>query len=65
VEGRRRWQKIEGKMWGPESRFNTSLYSFESALEAERICEIDMSVGASEKAKGTSEGFAVNQSIVD
>jgi hypothetical protein len=37
----------------------------ESASGVETISEIGMRVGASEKAKGTSEGFAVNQSIID
>jgi hypothetical protein len=32
---------------------------------AETIAEIGVSVGASEKAKGALEGFALNQSIVD
>jgi hypothetical protein len=35
----------------------TSLYSFESASEAETIGEIGVNVGASEKAKAASEGF--------
>jgi hypothetical protein len=38
---------------------------FESASGVETIFEIGVRVGASGKAKGASEGFAVNQSIVD
>jgi hypothetical protein len=52
-------------MQGPDGRFDTSLYSFESAPGVETIFEIGVTVGASEKAKGVSEGFAGNQSIVD
>jgi hypothetical protein len=41
------------------------LYSFESASGVETIFEIGVRVGTSGKAKGASEGFVVNQSIVD
>jgi hypothetical protein len=41
------------------------LYSFESASGGETILEIGVRVRASEKAKGASKGFTVNQSIVD
>jgi hypothetical protein len=37
----------------------------ESASGVETIVEIDVKVGAPGKAKGTSEGFTVNQSIID
>jgi hypothetical protein len=52
-------------MEGPNDRFDTSLYSFESRSGVETIFEIGVRAGASEKAKGASEGFGVNQSIVD
>jgi hypothetical protein len=52
-------------MQGPDSRINTSLYSFESASGVETAFEICVRIGASEKAKGASEGFAVDQSIVN
>jgi hypothetical protein len=42
-----------------------SLYSFESASGAETIGEIGVRVGASEKAKGASEGSLVNHLIRD
>jgi hypothetical protein len=42
-----------------------NLYSFESPSGAETIGEIDVRVEASRKAKGASEAFDVNQSIVD
>jgi hypothetical protein len=38
---------------------------FESASGVETIFEIGVRLGASEKAKGMSEAFAVNQSSVD
>jgi hypothetical protein len=57
-------QKVEGEMEGPEGRFDTSLHSFESAPGVETIGEIGWRVGASEKAKETSEGLAVSHSIV-
>jgi hypothetical protein len=41
------------------------LHSFESASGVETILEIGVRVRASGKAKGTSEGFVVNQSIID
>jgi hypothetical protein len=49
----------------PDSRFDANLYSFGSASGVETIFEISMRVGASGKAKGASEGFAVSQSIID
>jgi hypothetical protein len=52
-------------MWGSDSRFDTSSYSFELASGAETIGGMGVRVEASEKAEGTSEGFAVNQSIID
>jgi hypothetical protein len=41
-----------------------SLFSFESASGVETIFEIGVRVGGSGKAKGASEAFVVNQSIV-
>jgi hypothetical protein len=52
-------------MQGPDGRFDTSLYSFESPSGAETIGEIGVIVGASQNAKSASEAFAVKQSIVD
>jgi hypothetical protein len=46
---------VGGEMQWPDGRFDTSLYSFESALRVETIFEIGGRVGASGKAKGTSE----------
>jgi hypothetical protein len=37
----------------------------ESASGVETIFEVDVRVGASGKAKDASEGFIVNQSIID
>jgi hypothetical protein len=59
VESRERSQKVEGEMWGPDGRFDTSLYRFESASGV-AIFEIVVRVGASGKAKRTSEAFVVN-----
>jgi hypothetical protein len=56
---------VEGEMQVPDGRFDTSLYSFESVSGVETIFEIGVSVRASQKAKGASEGFVVNQSIID
>jgi hypothetical protein len=42
-----------------------SLYSFESASGVETIHKIGPRVGASEKAKGASEGFEAEGSIAD
>jgi hypothetical protein len=54
-------------MYEPDGRFDMSLYSFKSAsaLGVETIFEIRASVGASGKAKRASEGYVVNQSIID
>jgi hypothetical protein len=42
-----------------------SLHSFKSASGAETIFEIGVRAGASEKAKGASEGFVMKGSIAD
>jgi hypothetical protein len=65
AEGRGCAQKMEAEMEGLDKRFDTSLYSFESVSGAETICEIGVSVGASENAKEASEGFVVKGSITD
>jgi hypothetical protein len=56
---------VEAEMKGLDKRFDTSLYSFESASGAETIYEIGVSVGVSEKAKEASGGFVVKGSITD
>jgi hypothetical protein len=52
-------------MQGPDYRFDTSLYSFESASGAETIGRIEVTVGASQKVKSASEGFEVGSSVTD
>jgi hypothetical protein len=55
VEGLGHSQKVEGGMQGPDGRFDTTLYSFESASSAETIGEIGVRARTPGKAKGASE----------
>jgi hypothetical protein len=57
--------RLNAEMQRRDSRFDTSLYSFESASGVETIFETGVRVGASEKAKRASEELSVIGSIVD
>jgi hypothetical protein len=61
---RRNLTAVSGALRAQSHRL-TTLYSFESASEAETIGEIGVNVGASEKAKAASEGFVIKGPIAD